>query len=119
MKNLRVEMCRNSPYSRGENGPFHDDDDVYDDPVVIGSHGNKKKTSRTKVNWKTNGGESRDLNTLVEVQLNKVSRPSVRPPARPSVRPPARPSIRPSVHVLDNKKTVRGRFVDLCCVSTI
>ncbi|CAB4005705.1 autophagy-related 2 homolog B isoform X1 [Paramuricea clavata] len=56
-----------------ENGrTFHEDDDVDDDPVVIGNHGNKKRSSSTKVNWKTNGGESRDINTLVEVQLNKV-----------------------------------------------
>ena len=56
-----------------ENGrTFYEDDDVDDDPVVIGNHSNKK-TSCTKVNWKTTAGESRDLNTLVEVQLSKVS----------------------------------------------
>ena len=57
-----------------ENGrTFFGDDDVDDDPVVIGNHSNKKKPSSTKVNWKTTAGESRDLNTLVEVQLSKVS----------------------------------------------
>ena len=57
-----------------ENGrTFCGDDDVDDDPVVIGNHSDKKKPSSTKVNWKTTAGASRDFNTLVEVQLSKVS----------------------------------------------
>ena len=76
---LFLNTYRSASHSRGENGRmFHEDDDVDDDPVVIGNHGNRKKISSAKVNWKTNGGESRDLNTLVEVQLNKVSRPCSR-----------------------------------------
>lgn len=51
----------------------HRDDNVDDDPVVIGNHSNRKKSSVMKVNWKTNGGESRDISTLVEVHLSKVS----------------------------------------------
>jgi hypothetical protein len=68
---LFLNTCRNFWAENGRT--YHEDDDVDDDPVVIGNHGNKKRSSSTKVNWKTNGGESRDINTLVEVQLNKVS----------------------------------------------
>ncbi|XP_028410274.1 autophagy-related protein 2 homolog B-like [Dendronephthya gigantea] len=66
---------RNNQYGQNttdNDREYHEDDNVDDDPVVIGNHGNRKRSSSTRINWKTNGGESRDLNTLVEVQLNKV-----------------------------------------------
>ena len=45
-----------------------------DDPVVISTGGGNlsRKPSQNRMGWKTNPGVSRDMNTLVEVQLSKV-----------------------------------------------
>ena len=70
----QISRSNQHGHNTADNGhECHDDNDLVDDPVVIGNHGNRKRNSSTRINWKTNAGESRDFNTLVEVQLNKVS----------------------------------------------
>ena len=68
-----VRRSEFSCHGTGNDISLSAEDEMDEDPVVIDSHGGKKKRPLPpRVSWKINAGVARDLNALVEIQLTKV-----------------------------------------------